>query len=67
MPRKTNDSFSAEGAGLLASDIREYWRNRGHRVKVWLEELILDPKDKESTGLFVIRSNLVNGRPAPTE
>jgi hypothetical protein len=67
MPRKTNDSFSAEGAGLLASDIREYWRNRGHRVKVWLDELVLDPSSKEKTGLFVIRSNLLNGKPRPAE
>jgi hypothetical protein len=60
---RTTDSFSRSGAEKLADTIRAYWSRRGHEVEVWVE-CANDYVNQLRTGAwYVVRSDLVDGRP----
>lgn len=45
-------------AGQLRNRIAQFWRERGHNVRVWTDERRLGDER-----VFVVRSELVNGMP----
>lgn len=50
-------------SGYLASAIVDYWREHGHpEVRVWVENQAVAGSVDDR--LYVVRSNLVNGKPA---
>lgn len=52
------DSLTEGGAKALAAKVRSYWRERGHaNVRLTVEP------DPVVTSVFVVRSNLVGGKP----
>jgi hypothetical protein len=56
-----NFAYSREAAALLASQIKDYWRQRGHaEVETWVQ---LALTDKSGHQIFAVRSNLVRGLP----
>ena len=56
-----NYSYSREEAQLLASRIKDHWRQLGHAgVDTWVE---LALTDKSGHQIFAVRSNLVRGLP----
>jgi hypothetical protein len=61
------DHLSETGARELAARLREFWRQRGHRVSVWTEAVTLDAKGRQKPFVFhVVRSDLTAGLPLPT-
>jgi hypothetical protein len=64
-PECPNYSYSREAASLLASRIKDHWRQLGHtRVEAWVE---LALTDKSGHQIFAVRSNLVRGLPPRRE
>jgi hypothetical protein len=55
------DTFTLEGAEMLADKIRRYWSKRGHTVDTWLEKSY-DTIAKRT--IYFVRSDLVNGMPS---
>jgi hypothetical protein len=54
------DTFTLEGAEMLADKIRRYWSKRGHTVETWLEKF----SDKiAKRPIYFVRSDLVDGLP----
>lgn len=60
-----NDLCTREGAEALAAHLRAYWRQRGHVVNTRIEEAAFVPQMR--SGYYVVRSDMVNGSPAPTK
>jgi len=59
--------LSETGARELAARIREFWRQRGHRVSVWTERIEFGAKGEQKPFVFqVVRSDLFAGLPLPT-
>jgi hypothetical protein len=54
------DTFTLEGAEMLADKIRRYWSKRGHTVETWLEKSY-DTIAKRT--IYFVRSDLVDGMP----
>jgi fatty acid-binding protein DegV len=54
------DTFTLEGAEMLAAKIARYWAKQGHTVDTWLEKSY-DTIAKRT--IYFVRSNLVNGMP----
>jgi hypothetical protein len=50
---------SYSGASHLADKIRNYWKQRGHKVRVW----VADREQDRSQPIYGVRSNLVGGLP----
>jgi hypothetical protein len=64
-PECPNYSHSREAASLLASQIKDFWHQRGHvEVAAWVE---LALTDKSGHQIFAVRSNLVRGLPPRQE
>lgn len=59
----TADSFTREGADKLARSIRDYWARRGRAVNVWIEPGEAYTNALRTGTWFVVRSDLVDGRP----
>jgi hypothetical protein len=59
------DHLSETGARELATRLREFWRQRGHRVNVWTERVELGAKGGQKQ-FNVVRSDLFAGLPLPT-
>lgn len=57
---KPNDYFSLGGANTLARRIREFWRNLGRSVNVYVEPMSIH--DAAQT-LYIVRSDMRNGVP----
>lgn len=57
------DSFSKDGAEQLAQHIREYWQKRGYAADVRVESGWGFMPAMRTGKWFVIRSDMVNGRP----
>ena len=56
-----NYAYSHEQAQILASRVKNYWRQKGHAgVDVWVEQATTD---KSGHPVFGLRSNLVRGLP----
>jgi hypothetical protein len=53
------DWLSPSGAGQLVEFVREYWRSRGHDVRVWVES----PKFKSRDAFVAVRSDMIDGLP----
>jgi hypothetical protein len=49
--------------------IRTYWAEKGHLVRVWVEAPPPppEPDNKQERALFLVRSNLLGGRPIPKQ
>ena len=61
------DHLSETGARELAARIREFWRQRGHRINVWTEAITLTAKGGQKPFVFhVVRSDLFAGLPLPS-
>jgi hypothetical protein len=56
MSAQKDDNLTRAGAARLCSKIEYYWRQRGEKVKVWVEQIGIDQG-------FAVRSNMVNGAP----
>lgn len=54
---------SHESAEGLARAIRRYWRARGADPRVWLEQVSAEGIDGEHRKLWVIQSDMLNGKP----
>lgn len=52
------NTFSREGAAKLAARVKKYWMERGAYPDVWLEQA----EDRDGT-IFVVRSDMVDGKP----
>lgn len=52
------NTFSKVGAAKLAARIKKYWMERGAYPDVWLEQA----EDRDGT-IFVVRSDMVDGKP----
>lgn len=52
------NTFSRDGAAKLAARIKKYWLDRGYNPDIWLEQ----GEDADGTH-YVVRSNLLDGRP----
>jgi hypothetical protein len=60
-----DSTFSLAGAEELAARLRAFWRVRGHKVKVWVEQIRTHAADQgHAATMFCVRSNLLCGRPA---
>jgi hypothetical protein len=57
------DFSDKEGAGELANMIKNYWKDRGKDVKVWVERTA----DSVLCLTYIIKSNLVKGLPKGKE
>ena len=57
------DGFTQAGAEKLAATIRAYWASRGHTVSVRVEPAYAYVATLRTGAWFVVRSNLVDGRP----
>ena len=55
------DFTTKEGAKALAARIAEYWRDRGHRVMLQIEDVAFHPAVRAVR--YEIRSDLINGMP----
>jgi fatty acid-binding protein DegV len=55
-----SDTFTAEGAEMLAAKIAKHWAKQGHSVETWLEKSY-DTIAKRT--IYFVRSDLVNGLP----
>jgi len=61
------DHLSETGARELAARIREFWRQRGHRVNVWTEAVRIESKGNQKPFTYhIVRSDLFAGLPLPT-
>lgn len=49
------DPCSYRGAERLASQIKNYWRERGHEIEVWTEKYL--------ESVYMVKSNLRRGNP----
>ena len=59
-----NYSYSREAAQLLASRIKDHWRQLGHaEIETWVEQAATDKSGKP---IFAVCSNLVRGLPPRT-
>ena len=58
MKRQYLNTFSEDGARLLAQAIRTFWLKRGFRPAVWVE-----PFNHGKEVLYQVRSNMIGGRP----
>ncbi|MCW5697182.1 MAG: hypothetical protein KIS96_10695 [Bauldia sp.] len=56
--------MNERAAERLARRIERYWRQRGRKVRVWLEPC---PGLADTGGAFVVRSDMVDGRPRNRE
>jgi fatty acid-binding protein DegV len=54
------DTFTLEGAEMLAAKVAKYWAKQGHTVETWLEK-VSDPIAKRP--LYFVRSDLIGGLP----
>lgn len=52
--KQMREHCTRSGATRLAERIRAYWAHKGYNIKVWAEE---------TAGVFVVRSDMINGRP----
>jgi hypothetical protein len=60
MASDDEDFCAAAGARVLADQVADYWRSRGHAgVKTWIEA---GPTENRRP-VYIIRSNLTGGRP----
>ena len=61
------DHLSVTGARELAARVREFWRQRGHRVNVWTEAVTLEAKGGQKPFVhYAVRSDLFAGLPLPS-
>jgi hypothetical protein len=58
--RLVERSSTPDGALFLAERLRDFWRDRGHAVDVWVECVFVPG----GHAVFVVRSTLVNGLPS---
>jgi len=58
-----DDGFTRTGAKRLAERIRAYWCDRGYDVAVRVEQRKGFSESMRRARWFVVRSDLVNGRP----
>jgi hypothetical protein len=58
------DYLTLEGANLLASQLRDYWLNRGFVIRTSIPHCISDPTRQVGT-IYCFTSNLINGLPPP--
>ena len=56
------DSFTYEGAIIIANRLRYFWKKRGFAIDVRIEKFGTD-RFKDHEPLFHVRSNLVGGMP----
>ena len=56
---------SRQEAEALAGRIRAYWANRVQFPAIWVEQAAIDASQTDHRLHWVVRSDLVNGRPAP--
>lgn len=54
------DYSSEQGARSLAEKVVEYWRMRGHEVRV---EVVCDRDPGDPYAMWHVRTNLIAGRP----
>jgi hypothetical protein len=60
-----NYTFNGGEAELLASSIKDFWRQKGHpKVEAWVERGATDSSGRQ---IFRVRSNLVCGLPPRAE
>ena len=57
------DACSKRGAERIASVIREWWKERGHTINVWVAES--KARADRVQELYVVRSDLIRGKPRP--
>lgn len=68
MDDHAHDGFTRGGAEKLANKIRTFWAKRGHDVRVWVEEVAVPyTTTMRLASYFVVRSDLVNGKPGKGE
>jgi hypothetical protein len=64
LQKSSKEFMTFAGATELADKIRQFWAEKGHIVRAWIEvqQAKHDDLKKERT-LYVVRSNLFNGLP----
>jgi hypothetical protein len=55
-----DDYASADGAALLAAELREYWRQRGYEIRT---RITYSPAKHGGKGRYDVASDLRNGLP----
>jgi len=56
------DRISFSGANMLAVEIANWWRERGHPgIQTWVEPIPL--RFAVDRPVYMVRSNMVNGKP----
>lgn len=62
-----SDNFTKAGADGLAGRIQAYWAARGLYPKVWVEFEFLGQWIAAGTqgGVYVVKSDMIGGRPRP--
>ena len=62
MSQHQQDYMNEEGAATIAYRLREYWRAKGHDVKVSIIPFSIE-QNREKGRMFSVRSDMLNGVP----